>query len=93
MAKTKVTISLDEATVAAVDQLAGSGTTRSAFIETAVAERLHKAERAQRALTWLAERAQNEHPGQWDAAMEAVRAADSRRGYDTAADAGQDRAA
>jgi Arc/MetJ-type ribon-helix-helix transcriptional regulator len=95
MAKLKVTITLDETTVAAVDQLVGSGpdANRSAFIETAVAERLQKAARAQRALEWLTAHSQGEHPGEWDAAMEAVRAADARRGYDDTADAGQGRAA
>jgi predicted transcriptional regulator len=87
MASKKVTITLDEDTVAAVDSLAGDGN-RSSFIEKAVSDRLERAVRARRAIDWLAERAKAEHPGEWDDALEAVKAADKRRGYDTGAEAG-----
>ncbi|MGW3246300.1 ribbon-helix-helix domain-containing protein [Streptomyces sp. NPDC001070] len=92
MAKQKVTITLDEETVAAVDKLAGGpGGNRSAFIEAAVTERLQRTERALRAVDWLAGRARQDHPGEWDAAVEAVTAADARRGFETVppADPGQ----
>jgi predicted transcriptional regulator len=81
MASKKVTITLDEGTLAAVDELAGPRGSRSAFIEEAVADRLARAERARLAVQWLADRARAEHPGEWEGALEAVGAADVRRGY------------
>jgi Arc/MetJ-type ribon-helix-helix transcriptional regulator len=83
MATKKITISLPEAVIGAVDALAPDGN-RSAFIEAAVADRLERAERARRAVKWLANRARTEDPDGFEQAMEAVMAADRRRGYDTA---------
>ncbi|GAB2579544.1 hypothetical protein GCM10027168_10520 [Streptomyces capparidis] len=85
MATRKVTITLDEDVVAAVDKLTGGLGSRSAFIEAAVADRLERAERAQRAVDWFAERARREDPDAWEQALEAVLAADSCRGYPTQA--------
>jgi predicted transcriptional regulator len=93
MASKKVTITLDEGVVAAVDELAGPNSSRSAFIEKAVAAQLEKAQRAQRAVQWFADRARAEHPGEWEEALEAVKAADKRRGYTPAKAADQGQAA
>ena len=85
MASKKVTITLSEETVASVDRLAGQGA-RSAFIEAAVTDRLERAVRAQRAVDWLAARAEGEDPEGWQAALAQVRAADARRGYTPSGD-------
>jgi predicted transcriptional regulator len=91
MATKKVTITLPEETLASVDRLAGHGA-RSAFIEAAVADRLDRAERAQRAVDWLAAQAEAADPKAWGAALEQVAQADARRGYTPNGD-GQDQAA
>jgi metal-responsive CopG/Arc/MetJ family transcriptional regulator len=93
MASKKVTITLDEGVVATVDELAGPISSRSAFIEEAVVEKLEKAQRAQRAVQWFADRARAEHSGEWEEALEAVKAADRRRGYTPATGADRGHAA
>ncbi|MEU7649881.1 hypothetical protein [Streptomyces huasconensis] len=85
MAKKKLTITIDNGRAEAIEGLvsssaAGPGSV-SAWIEDAVAAKLEQAERAQRALDWIVARAQAEHPGEWEKALEAVRASDERHGF------------
>ncbi|MGW1076430.1 hypothetical protein [Streptomyces sp. NPDC002537] len=89
MAKKKITITLDERKVAEVERLVSASSrdeaaSTSAWIEDAVTAKLAQAERAQRAVDWLVDRAQAENPGGWDAALAAVKAADERRGFASA---------
>lgn len=88
MATRKVTITLPEETLSSVDRLAGPGA-RSAFIEAAVTDRLERAERAQRAVDWLAAKAEAADPQAWETALEQVRQADARRGYPDRSGQGQ----
>ncbi|MEW2527525.1 hypothetical protein [Streptomyces sp. NPDC047071] len=93
MAKKKLTITIDNGKVAAIEGLvaaspAGAGSV-SAWIEEAVTARLEQAERAERAVEWLVSRAQAEHPGEWEQALAAVRAADERHGFTTGSGEGQ----
>ncbi|CAM5539401.1 hypothetical protein [Streptomyces abikoensis] len=86
MAKKKITITLEEHKVAEIERLVTAGSregaaSTSSWIEEAVTAKLEQAERAQRAVDWLVARAKEENPGDWEAALEAVRAADERRGF------------
>jgi hypothetical protein len=88
MAKKKLTITIDNGKVEAIEGIVSSSSAGassvSAWIEDAVAAKLEKAERAERAVEWLVARAQAEHPGEWEQALEAVRAADERHGFTSA---------
>jgi predicted LPLAT superfamily acyltransferase len=88
MAKKKVTITIDEDKVKAIESILSAGSPDAApsssvsgWIEDAVASKLERAERADRAVQWLVDRAQSEHRGEWEQALEAVRAADARHGF------------
>ncbi|MEV7525616.1 hypothetical protein [Streptomyces sp. NPDC091371] len=84
MAKKKLTITIDTDKVAAIEKFLQSSPAGSvsAWIEDAVSAKLDQAERADRAVRWLVDRAREEQqPGEWEKALAAVEAADRRHGF------------